>query len=99
MISQELQGKWEAVISTGEQVTLTLGTGSYQVRRGPATGAGSVVVDGNVITFRSTRCELGAGSYEWTIEGDELVFVPMEPRDPCGQRIIFLEDALYTRAE
>ena len=95
----ELLGAWEAIISTGQEVTLTLGRGTYQVRRGEATGAGSIAVDGNVITFRSGQCEAGAGGYEWSIEANELTFVPLEPRDPCSGRIIFLEDATYTRVE
>lgn len=95
----ELRGEWAAIISTGEETTLTLERGTYQVRRGEATGTGSIAVDGNVITFRSPRCEAGAGNYEWSIQEDELTFVPLEPRDPCAGRIIFLENATYARVE
>ncbi|MDQ6682399.1 MAG: hypothetical protein M3Y88_03900 [Chloroflexota bacterium] len=98
-IPDELLGRWQAVISTGEHVTLTLGRGSYQVRRGAATGAGSIAADRNIITFRSPLCDLGPGNYEWTVEGTTLAFVPREPRDPCGGRIIFLKDTTYTRVE
>jgi hypothetical protein len=95
----ELQGSWEATISTGEHVILTFRPSGYTVNRAGAQGSGSIDVEGSRITFASARCELGSGSYEWAIEGGTLTFTPLEPRDPCGNRIIFLEDAAYTRVE
>jgi len=95
----ELQATWQATISTGEDVTLTLSPYGYTVRRGEATGIGNIRVEGNRIVFTSPRCELGPGAYEWSIEDGSLMFTPLEPRDPCDNRIIFLEDAIYTRTD
>jgi hypothetical protein len=77
-------------------VTLMLSAYGYTVRRGEASGTGNIEVDGNRIVFTSPRCELGPGAYAWSIEDASLVFTPLEPRDPCANRIIFLEDAVYT---
>ena len=95
----ELQGLWEATITTGEDVTLELRASGYTVNRGGAVGSGSISVDGSQIVFSTTLCQLGKGPYEWSIEGETLTFTPLEPRDPCGNRIIFLEGASYTRVE
>jgi len=95
----ELQASWQATISTGEDVTLMLSAYGYTVRRGEASGIGNIKVDGNRIVFSSPRCELGSGAYEWSIEDGALVFTPLDPRDPCVNRIIFLEDAIYTRTD
>lgn len=96
----ELQGAWRATISTGEEATLTLRPKGYSVRRSlGGTGNGWIRVDGNRVVFSSTICELGSGLYEWSIQDETLVFTPLEPRDPCGGRIIFLEGASYTRVE
>ena len=48
---------------------------------------------------RDYTCFLGAGAYDWAIADGTLTFTPVEPRDPCGGRIIFLEGAAYTRVE
>lgn len=95
----ELLGSWQATISTGEDVVLELRPSGYTVNRGGAVGSGSIEVDGDSIVFASARCELGPGEYRWSIDGDTLTFTPIEPRDPCGNRIIFLEGATYTRVE
>ena len=95
----DLQGSWEATISTGEDVTLTLSPYGFTVRRGSATGTGNIEVDGDLIVFTSPLCDLGPGAYEWSIQDGALVFTPLEPRDPCPNRIIFLEDAIYTRTD
>jgi hypothetical protein len=80
-------------------VTLELRPSGYTVNRAGTVGSGSLEVEGDSITFSSARCELGPGEYLWAIDGDTLTFTPVEPRDPCGNRIIFLEGALYTRVE
>jgi hypothetical protein len=95
----ELHGLWQATISTGEAVTLEFRSSGYTVNRAGTFGSGSISVDGSRIVFASARCELGSGVYEWAIEGETLTFRPLEPRDPCGNRIIFLENAAYTRVE
>ena len=95
----DLQGSWQATISTGEDVTLTLSPYGYTVRRSGATGTGSIDVDGDRVVFRSPICELGSGAYQWAIDDGALAFTPLEPRDPCAGRIIFLEDAVYTRTD
>lgn len=94
----ELQGLWQATISTGEDVTLELRPSGFIVIRSGARGTGSIRVDGDQIVFAS-HCELGPGTYTWEIEGGTLTFTPGEPPDPCGNRIIFLEGAEYTRVE
>lgn len=96
---EELQGTWQATISTGERVILEFRASGYTVNRAGAVGSGSISVDGDTITFSSARCELGTGSYQWAIEDGTLTFTPLEPRDPCDNRIIFLEDADYTPVE
>lgn len=95
----ELQGLWQAVISTGEDVTLELRPTAWFVTRSGAEGNGSIRIDGDRIVFSSSRCELGVGTYTWTIDGGTLTFTPVQPRDPCANRIIFLENASYTRVE
>lgn len=95
----ELQGLWQATISTGEEVTLELRPTAWFVTRSGAQGNGSIRFDGDRIIFTSARCELGVGTYEWAVEGGTLMFTPVEPRDPCSNRIIFLEGAAYTRVE
>jgi hypothetical protein len=95
----ELQGTWVATISTGEDVTLELRPGEYTVDRAGTVGSGSIEVEGDTVVFSSPRCELGSGEYRWSIDGGTLSFTPLEPRDPCANRIIFLEGAAYTRIE
>jgi hypothetical protein len=95
----ELQGLWKATISTGEDVTLELGPSEYTVDRAGTVGSGSIEGEGDIVVFSSALCELGSGPYRWSIDGETLTFTPLEPRDPCANRIIFLEGAAYTRAE
>jgi hypothetical protein len=94
----ELQGLWQATISTGQEVTLELRPTGFIVNREGAIGRGAIAVDGDRIVFTS-HCELGPGAYQWSIQGGTLVFVPLDPPDPCGNRLIFLEGAEYTRVE
>lgn len=94
----ELQGSWHATLSTGEEVTLDLSPYGYTVH-GVDIVSGNIDITGDQAVFRSPVCDLGAGIYRWSIEGETLVFTPLEPRDPCAGRIGFLEGATYTRTE
>jgi hypothetical protein len=94
----ELQGSWETTISTGERVTLELGRYGSVVHRGDNPGvAGDVDFDGERVVFSSPHCERGSGLYRWSVNSGELTFEPLEPRDPCPGRIIFLEGVVYTK--
>ena len=94
----ELQGSWETTISTGEQVTLELSPYGYVVSRGDNPSvAGDVDFDGERVLFSSPHCERGSGLYRWSLDSGELTFEPLEPRDPCPGRLIFLEGVVYTK--
>jgi hypothetical protein len=94
----ELQGLWQATISTGQAVTLELRPTGFIVNREGAIGTGAIAVEGERIVFTS-RCELGPGTYRWSIQDATLTFTPIDSGDPCGNRLIFLEGAAYTRVE
>lgn len=92
----ELQGSWAATLSTGEKVTLDLSPYGYVVHR-TETVVGDVDFEGDRVVFTSPHCELGPGPYRWSIDSGELTFEPLEPRDPCPGRLIFLDGAVYTK--
>jgi len=68
----------------------------YTVHR-TETVVGDVDFDGDRVVFTSPHCELGSGLYSWSIDSGELTFEPLEPRDPCEGRLIFLEGVVYTK--
>jgi hypothetical protein len=37
--------------------------------------------------------------YRWSLDGGDLVFAPLAPRDPCGGRIGVLEGQVYRRTD
>jgi hypothetical protein len=81
---EELRGEWRT--QSGEDVVLTLEEARYVIQRGDGVGSGRIAVTGSQIEFsHSALCE-GTGLYEWAIADGMLTLVPLEPRDPCGNR-------------
>ena len=93
----QLQGRWNTVISPGDDATLKIFETVYQITRGGASGSGHLSVDGATITFYdSTNCD-GDGVYTWAIDATgKLGFTPTGP-DPCP-RVDVLIGTTFVRA-
>ena len=90
-----MRGQWNATISTGEKVTLTLGKNSYTVviaGLGGRSGRISVVKD-EIVFSQGEDCQ-GSGTYNWSIEGEELTFA-IQGVDECGRAVV-LDGVTYT---
>jgi hypothetical protein len=99
-IPVELVGEWESQKGS-DPVTLTLReSGSYIVMRGVATGRGAVSAsaDGTQLDFFGGDPCSERGSYQWSVEGDTLDFIPVG-EDGCPGRTAVLDELIYTRAE
>jgi hypothetical protein len=94
-----LSGRWQTENTFGERVILTLvGTNySFNVVGQGFFGEGKISVSGNQIRFYNGFPNPGDGFYEWTIDGDTLNFVALEPLDVTGARQAHLVDFVWTR--
>ena len=94
---RELQGSWGTILrGSGEQVTLTLSEGGYQITRGSnqASGAISVPAADRIEFSRSTVCS-GTGTYRWSLNGNALLFTLIG--EPCPGRSEVLDAYTYTK--
>jgi hypothetical protein len=92
-VPSALRGDWHATLAPDDEVTLTLGDGSYRVQRGPAVGSGRFTVHGDQLDFfASSLCE-GHGIYSWSTRGGELSF-HLVGDDPCP-RPDLLDNRIY----
>lgn len=76
-----LSGRWQTENPFGERVILTfVGTNySFNVVGQGFFGEGKISVEGNQIRFYNAFPNQGDGFYEWTVDGDTLNFVALDP--------------------
>lgn len=96
-LPSELAGDWHTLISADDPVTLTLGSSSYRIERGPAVGSGRLASHGTELDFSgSASCE-GQATYRWSIQDGELHLAAVAP-DPCPRAEV-LDNHTYTRGK
>lgn len=85
----ELQGKWQAELTPGDLVILTIGQTGYSINRYGAGHPGHLSVAGHTIVFsRASGCA-GDGTWTWSVDGDVLTFEPTATPDPCPRYEVF----------
>jgi hypothetical protein len=96
----ELQGRWFTTIeATGEEVYLILFPKSFTLDRSDVQGgrlisSGQLSVVGDSITFALSEFCQGAGTYTWTLEGDQLSLA-LQGVDECGRSQV-MDGVTYT---
>lgn len=94
----ELSGRWQTEKPFGRVILSLVGTNySFNVVGQGFNGEGKISVSGNQIRFYDAFPNPGEGFYEWTLDGDTLTFIALEPLDVTGGRRAALVDFIWTR--
>jgi len=98
-IPDELVGDWESRKGSDSVLLTIRDNGTYLVLRVPAMGIGHMTaVDGTQLDFFGGDPCADRGSYEWSIEGETLTFIPVG-EDECPGRAAVLDELPYARRE
>lgn len=92
---EELQGRWQTVISDVDKPVLTITDFKYTIER-LGMGTGSIAVQGDRIAFSGSNLCAGTGLYTWSIEAGTLTLQSVDP-DPCANRSDAIRGRPFTR--